>query len=156
MTDRIRIWDETHAHELDAIHEYGDRVHHFYSNLSEWTSLSQWGRINSFQTTSFEWRFAQGPKRAAYDVLAVFGRLEQATYLALEHIDVDSMIRGGVPVLRGTRFTIAQVLAEVADGSSVADLTTDYDLERSRIVGALRSLAAALDRQYKPLTGPDG
>src|SRR5260370_40273539 len=47
----------------------------------------------------------------------------------LDHcVEIDSCKRGGIPVLRGTRFTVAQLLAEIADGRDVGGLCTSFAL----------------------------
>ncbi len=53
---------------------------------------------------------------------------------------------GGVPVLRGTRFTIAQILAELAESGSVTDLAENFDLNPDDVSKALHALSAALNR----------
>jgi uncharacterized protein (DUF433 family) len=53
---------------------------------------------------------------------------------------------GGVPVIRGTRFTLAQVLAELADGRDVRGIADDFDLEIELLKEFLRGLAICLDR----------
>ncbi|MGA2700718.1 MAG: DUF433 domain-containing protein [Isosphaeraceae bacterium] len=53
---------------------------------------------------------------------------------------------GGVPVLRGTRFTLAQVLAELADGRDVRGIADDFDLQIELLKDFLQGLAIYLDR----------
>jgi uncharacterized protein (DUF433 family) len=55
-------------------------------------------------------------------------------------------LRSGVPVLRGTRFPLSRVLAELADDSRISDLARDYDLEVSTLKGFLEGLARMFDR----------
>ena len=38
-------------------------------------------------------------------------------------------IRGGAPCIRGTRFTISQLLAELADGNSLQNICKDMKLD---------------------------
>lgn len=65
----------------------------------------------------------------------------------LPGIEVDPLRRSGVPVLAGTRFTVAQLLAELAEGNrSLNQIAFDFDLPYSTARLALESLAAALDR----------
>lgn len=45
-----------------------------------------------------------------------------------EFVDIDSTRRGGVPVLRGTRVTIADALAEIADSTGVTEVADNFDL----------------------------
>lgn len=61
-----------------------------------------------------------------------------------EHIWTDSNRCSGKPCIRGTRFPIAQLLAEIADGDCVANLDqicADRGLETVTAAGALQDLA---------------
>lgn len=60
-----------------------------------------------------------------------------------------SLRRGGLPCLRGTRFTISQVLAELADGCCIAELAEDFDLDVDMIEAALRELALTYERSWR-------
>jgi uncharacterized protein (DUF433 family) len=60
---------------------------------------------------------------------------------ALRGVNFDEHRRGGEPVLDGTRFPAAQVLAELAAGRSVDELAKDYDLYDGPMRELLRSLA---------------
>jgi Lar family restriction alleviation protein len=70
---------------------------------------------------------------------------------------------GGVPTLRGRRFAVAQVLAELADGSfgvhdTVPAYADNYDLDEAVLRAALKELASALDRPFAfpfPAPAPD-
>lgn len=55
---------------------------------------------------------------------------------------------GGVPVLRGTRFSLAQILAEIAEGRSVSELAEDFELEPALIKEFLEGMAIVLDRPF--------
>lgn len=65
-------------------------------------------------------------------------------------VEITTTKRGGVPVLKGTRFTLAQLLAEISEGRSVQELAADFDLDIDIIKSYLESLAAYFDR---PATG---
>lgn len=73
-------------------------------------------------------------------------RLERAVSELNECVEADPGRRGGVPVLKGTRFTVAQVLAQLADGDSIDDLAANLELDRATVSRLLVSLAALLDR----------
>ena len=64
-----------------------------------------------------------------------------------ECVEADPDVRGGKPCLPGTRMTIAQVLAQIAEGDSVDELVSGMELSREPIVAALQALAKALDQQ---------
>jgi len=44
-------------------------------------------------------------------------------------IIIDSQIKGGSPVMRGTRFTVAQLLHELAEGHTVESFADAYDYD---------------------------
>lgn len=81
---------------------------------------------------------------AYYDWLA--DRVLSATRMLRESVAVDPFVRSGVPVLRGTRFTVSQLLGELADGRSVGELAEDFDLDLEQIKEFLYGLAIHMDR----------
>jgi uncharacterized protein (DUF433 family) len=69
----------------------------------------------------------------------------------LDHcVEIDSCKRGGIPVLRGTRFTVAQILAEIADGRDVGGLCTSFALDQNLVVELLQGFAIHLDHPFSP------
>ena len=75
----------------------------------------------------------------------VLARTRKSVLLLKDCIEVHPQKRGGVPVLRGTRFTVAQLLAEIAEGRSVAELAEDFDLDLDLIKKCLQGLAQSFD-----------
>jgi uncharacterized protein (DUF433 family) len=73
-------------------------------------------------------------------------RVQLALDQLREFIEINPRKRGGVPVLRGTRFKLAQVFAQIADGDSVKDLVDDLDLNSEQLTGLLHAMAIVLDR----------
>lgn len=63
-----------------------------------------------------------------------------------ECFQIDPDIRGGVPVLKGTRFTIAQVFAELAEGRSVTEIAKAFRLDEEQLKKVLNGFAIYLDR----------
>lgn len=63
-----------------------------------------------------------------------------------EHITANPDIRGGVLCLTGTRITIAQVIAEIADDRTVSDIASDLGLEKYQITAILQAIAMSLDK----------
>ena len=61
-------------------------------------------------------------------------------------VEIDADRRAGVPVLRGTRFKVSQVLAQIAAGDSVEDLAGELELDEQLVKQFLRELAMALDQ----------
>jgi uncharacterized protein (DUF433 family) len=65
-----------------------------------------------------------------------------------EFIEIDSRIKGGEPVIRGTRVTARAVLARLAGGDGISDLAADYP-----DIDPLAFEAAALYARTHPLRG---
>lgn len=53
---------------------------------------------------------------------------------------------GGIPVLKGTRIAVAQILAEVGEGQSVVQVAGDFDLDVELVKKLVTGLAVCLDR----------
>lgn len=75
-------------------------------------------------------------------------RLRFAAIMLRDSVTIDAEIRGGVPVLKGTRVPVAQVLAEIADNATVSEIADDLDLEQEVIVKLLEGMAIHLDRPF--------
>lgn len=59
----------------------------------------------------------------------------------IEEMEVNENIRGGVPVLRGTRFPVARILADVADGCKLSEIAKDYDQDLGKMRKFMKELA---------------
>jgi uncharacterized protein (DUF433 family) len=75
-------------------------------------------------------------------------RARYAVAMLRDCTEVNPKKCGGVPVLKGTRFSLAQVLAEIAEGRSVSELAEDFELEPAMIKEFLEGMAIALDRPF--------
>lgn len=53
---------------------------------------------------------------------------------------------GGVPVLKGSRISVAQILAEIGEGQSVEAVAADFDLDVELVKRLVTGLAVCLDR----------
>ena len=58
--------------------------------------------------------------------------------------EINPRRRGGVPVLKGTRFTISQALAELADSSGVEEVAQNFDIDADAIREMLEGLSLVL------------
>jgi uncharacterized protein (DUF433 family) len=76
----------------------------------------------------------------------IASRMKYAMQVLREYVEIDVLKRGGVPVLKGTRFTVAQLLAELAEGRSTSEIAEDFELEGEVIKNVLENLAILLDR----------
>jgi uncharacterized protein (DUF433 family) len=75
-------------------------------------------------------------------------RMTFAAHLLKELVEIDQNIAGGAPVLAGTRFKIARLLAELADGMSISKMAREFRLDKQQIAELLRGLAIYLDRSF--------
>ena len=53
-------------------------------------------------------------------------------------------IKGGVPVMRGTRFTASQVIAEIAESDAVAEVGHNLSLSKDDVTGLLNGISLLL------------
>lgn len=63
-----------------------------------------------------------------------------------QSVDIDPEIRGGVPVLKGTGFTVAQALAELAELSGVTELSEEFGIDAEVVRGMLGGLSLIFQR----------
>jgi len=75
-------------------------------------------------------------------------RLLVSATLLHESVVVDPDIRGGVPVLRGTRISLSQILIEISDGETVGGFADEYDIDDKMIKHFLEGLSIHLDRSF--------
>ena len=61
-------------------------------------------------------------------------------------VDIDPDRRGGIPVLKGTRFTVGQTLAELAESAGVPEVADRFDLDEDTIRELLFGLALLVER----------
>lgn len=72
--------------------------------------------------------------------------------MAFERIVVDHRIMAGTPCIRGTRISVATVVAMVAEGLSVVEIRRDFpQFSAEDVAEALRFAAAAVDERTLPL-----
>ncbi len=72
--------------------------------------------------------------------------------MAFQRITVDPNVMGGMPCIRGLRIPVATVVAMVADGMTVAEITAELpDLEAEDVAEALRYAAEAVREREPPV-----
>ena len=72
--------------------------------------------------------------------------------MTFERITVDPDLMGGMPTIRGLRIPVATVVAMVADGMSVAEITDELpDLTAEDVAEALHYAAEAVRERELPL-----
>lgn len=66
-----------------------------------------------------------------------------------DRIVLDINILGGVPVIKGTRISVATILACLADDYTIDEVLDDYDnLTRGDVLAALKFAAAVTDTPF--------
>jgi len=92
--------------------------------------------------------YTYGKKPVTPDILLNM-RLTYAALMLTDLIDIDPEKASGIPVVCGTRFKISQLLAELADGSSVSKIAKEYRLDLKKIQDILHGLSICLDRPIR-------
>jgi uncharacterized protein (DUF433 family) len=65
-------------------------------------------------------------------------------------ITIDPLIKGGKPVIKGTRVPVELILGKLAAGLSYEEIMTEYDLTKENIFMAMRYAASILsDEQIR-------
>ena len=65
-------------------------------------------------------------------------------------VDIDPELRGGEPCVKGTRFPVAQVVAEIAEwGEAVRELAREFDQDPEAFRAALLWAAKFIERSFK-------
>ncbi|MCY2994661.1 MAG: DUF433 domain-containing protein [Planctomycetota bacterium] len=73
-------------------------------------------------------------------------RVQYATRELDDCLEWNANKLGGAPVLRGTRISVAQILAELAEGQSAEEVAQDFDLDVLLVKKLVQGLAICLDR----------
>lgn len=63
----------------------------------------------------------------------------------------DPLICGGEPIVKGTRVTIRTILASLAEGTTVAEISADFPTLTEPAVWAVMAFAAASAQEDLPL-----
>jgi uncharacterized protein (DUF433 family) len=64
-------------------------------------------------------------------------------------VEINPRRMGGVPVLKGTRLTVAQALGELADSMGVTEVADSLDVEPNLIREMLNGLSLMLTRPFQ-------
>ena len=75
--------------------------------------------------------------------------------MAFERIEVDPAKMTGMPVIRGTRVTVASLLGQLAARRSIEEVLADFPyLEADDVYAALAFAATAMAERQLPLVDP--
>jgi uncharacterized protein (DUF433 family) len=85
------------------------------------------------------------PFRAAHDEWLA-ERARDSIFVLQECVEVSPEKLGGVPVLRGTRFSVSQLLAELADGETINGISDNYDIDEDLAARFLHALSVHLNK----------
>ena len=70
-----------------------------------------------------------------------------------DRIEINSKVRHGQPVIRGTRVPVTRILAEVAAGTSFDEIARQYDVTAEDIRAAVAFANEILEHQAFITTG---
>jgi uncharacterized protein (DUF433 family) len=141
MTDFIKD-------EIGAAEEWleRDEVSKMASQMLPDAPHFKWQR--NLSKTDEEYSAARGRALSADVLLGM--RMTFAAHILKGLVEINEHIAGGAPVLAGTRFKIARILAELADGMTVSKMAREFRLDKKQLVELLRALAITLDRSFFP------
>lgn len=107
--------------------------------------------INEFRLIGpSDWsRSFHAPRQSASVVAEWYFQCAYFGTETLHHcVEVNPQVRGGVPVLRGTRFTVSEAMAELADSRGVSEVAENFDLNEELIRELLSGLSLLLNQPY--------
>ncbi|HEV3004038.1 MAG TPA: DUF433 domain-containing protein [Pirellulales bacterium] len=73
-------------------------------------------------------------------------RLRFAAESLRDCVEIDADKRGGIPVIKGTRFPVSQLLGEIADSELLEELADEFGLSYEVIKRLLEGLSVCLDQ----------
>jgi uncharacterized protein (DUF433 family) len=63
------------------------------------------------------------------------------SYQLSDCVELNLQKLGAVPVLKRSRISVAQILAEIAEGQTAAEVAADFELDASLVLLSARSMA---------------
>jgi uncharacterized protein (DUF433 family) len=129
---RFQPWEADPTGRFEVDHKgYDELIDGVPKSLNWWTAGSN-GSLRS-EIRKEEW---------------LTQRLWISEVLLHRTVVVDIKIRHGMPVLRGTRIGIAQIISELAEGRSTTEIAQSLDLDLASIHELLQGIAIQFDRSF--------
>jgi uncharacterized protein (DUF433 family) len=75
-------------------------------------------------------------------------RLEYGLRELSDVVEIHNEIRGGVPVLKGSRIPVAKILAELGEDMTLTEIAEDYNVNIQQVKVFIEGLAILLDRSF--------
>ena len=75
-------------------------------------------------------------------------RLEYGLRELSDVVEIHHDIRGGVPVLKGSRIPVAKILAELGEDMTLTEIAEDYNINIQQVRVFIEGLAILLDRSF--------
>jgi len=92
---------------------------------------------------------SKGPKATVRKEEWFIVRLTQAVITLRDNVEQDPSVMAGMPVLRGTRFPLSRLFAELADGLSINVIADDFDLDLNDLSQIMDGFALYFGRPIK-------
>jgi len=75
-------------------------------------------------------------------------RLEYGLRELSDVVEIHHEIRGGVPVLKGSRIPVAKIFAELGEDMTLTEIAEDYNINIQQLKVFIEGLAILLDRSF--------
>ena len=69
--------------------------------------------------------------------------------MGMKYIISDPEIRGGMPVIKETRFPVTKILMELAEGFPIDNIAKDYGYDPELFKNVIMELASVVDEAMK-------
>lgn len=79
-----------------------------------------------------------------WETIRNFLLFEEANHMVFESVEIDKN-KTGLPVLAGTQFKISQLLAELAEGFSIKEISENHGLDITTIQKFLHGISIQYD-----------
>jgi len=73
-------------------------------------------------------------------------RLSHAVSELHDCVESHPRLRGGIPCIKGTRVTAAQIVAQIAEGESIDEIAVDMSIDRDLLSRFIGAVSIILDR----------
>lgn len=70
------------------------------------------------------------------------------------HVEITPDKLGGTPVLSGTRFSVSQLFAELAESKAVYEIAQDFSLDPGQLQECLHAFAVLYDQPWAERKDP--
>lgn len=92
-----------------------------------------------------EWQSIEEIGSRSWKLSRLSSRFFRALQTIEDSLEANRKKCSGVLILKGTRFPLSQLFAELADGKSIKSIARSFDLDREQMSNFLHAIAVRLD-----------